>query len=84
MNKDFEFKQIGKKIYNRTVNGPIENHYFILYEIYNDNEPILNEESVEFVRMTIEEIREMLKQNPENFGGAFHFVANSFYGGVLV
>jgi isopentenyl-diphosphate delta-isomerase len=76
---DYEFHLVGKKIFNRQVNGHEENHYFILFEIYDDRDPVLNEESVDSASFTREELDRQVKENPEKFGAAFHFVFNSFY-----
>ncbi len=76
---NFSFRLIGKKIYKRKWKMGIENHYFILYEIYSDAEVVLNEESVEFRRFTVNEIKEKFESNPEFFGKAFHFVIQHFY-----
>jgi 8-oxo-dGTP pyrophosphatase MutT (NUDIX family) len=79
----FDFKLIGKKIFNRDVLGRHENHYFILYEIYSDKEIKVNEESDSYKLFTKDEMRMALKQTPEMFGGAFHFVVKEFYPDLL-
>ncbi|MCL5073913.1 MAG: NUDIX domain-containing protein [Actinobacteria bacterium] len=77
--KNIKFKYIGRKIFNRIVNGQKENHYFIQYLIYSDNEPKLNYESVGFERFTKSELKSQLKNNPNKFGAAFHFVVQTFF-----
>jgi len=77
--KDFKFKLVGKKIYKRNWPKGIENHYFLVYEIYSDEKPTLNDESVEYRRFKVSEIKNLLKSNPSYFGLAFHFVAKNFY-----
>jgi len=77
--KDFKFKLIGKKIYKRNWEKGIENHYFIVYEIYSDNTPILNDESVDYKRFKIEDLKKQLKESPDLFGNAFHFVVKNIY-----
>jgi isopentenyl-diphosphate delta-isomerase len=81
--RDFKFKLIGKKIYNRTILNRQENHYFILYEIYSDIKIMLNEESVDYELFTEEELKDVLKNTPEIFGAAFHFIVRTFYPGLL-
>src|SRR3989344_571759 len=76
---EFMYKRIGSAIFNRRVKNRQENHYFILYEIYNEAEPILNHESVGFKRFTVLEMRALLKSQPQLFGDAYHFVVKSFY-----
>ncbi len=75
----FTSKFIGKEVFNRSILGRNENHLFILYEIYTDQEATLNHESVTFTRFTKDEIRRLLKESPTIFGDAFHFVVKSFY-----
>ncbi len=76
---DFKYTYIGKAIYERKWKVGVENHYFIVYEIYSDKEPVLNDESVEYRWFKVEEIKEILKSNPQFFGYAFHFVWEKFY-----
>ncbi|MCB9812938.1 MAG: NUDIX domain-containing protein [Pseudomonadales bacterium] len=76
---EFDFKFVGKKIYNREVIGRKENHYFIVYEIYSDEEPVLNHESDSYERFSRDQLLKELKENPKKFGDAFHFVMNEIY-----
>ncbi len=76
---DFTLKFIGKTIFNREVKNRKENHFFILYKIYTDKEPILNHESVGFERFSKQQLINELKQQPEKFGTAFHFVFKTFF-----
>jgi isopentenyl-diphosphate delta-isomerase len=77
--RDIKFKLVGKKIFNRDACGRKENHYFILYEIYSDLKPVLNEESVAYERFSVDKLRKELKENPKKFGAAFHFIVETFY-----
>lgn len=70
---------VGKAIFNRFVIGRQENHLYILYKIISDKKPILNHESESFKYFTVEELKKELKNNPQLFGGAFHFIVKSFY-----
>ncbi|MBI5127642.1 NUDIX hydrolase [Candidatus Roizmanbacteria bacterium] len=79
-----KFRLVGKKIYKRKWPRGIENHYFIVYEIYSDEEPKLNDESVEFKRFKVSEIKEKLKSNQQYFGQAFHFVVKNFYSSLFL
>jgi isopentenyl-diphosphate delta-isomerase len=80
---DISFKYIGKKIYRREVNGKKEHHYFILFEIYSDKAPILNEESIGYEKFTKEQLYREVEKNPKKFGDAFHFVLETFYPHLL-
>jgi len=80
---EFNFKFIGKKIYNREIKGNKENHYFLIYEIYTDKEPILDSESVGYKRFTEEELSKELKENPNKFGPPFLFIIKEFYPKLL-
>jgi 8-oxo-dGTP pyrophosphatase MutT (NUDIX family) len=73
------YKLIGTTIYNREVIGRKENHFFVVYEIYMDEDPVLNHESVEFKRMTKDEIKSILQSRPETFGAALHRVFKTCY-----
>ena len=53
--KDFKYKYIGKCIYNVEVLGRRENHYFIVFEVQNDQEPVLSHEAQSYKRFTKEE-----------------------------
>jgi isopentenyl-diphosphate delta-isomerase len=81
---DFKIELIGRKIFNRDVIGRHENHLFIVYKIYSDQEPVINEESESYKYFTEEEIKKELKENPETFGGAFHFVVKTFFPNLFV
>jgi 8-oxo-dGTP pyrophosphatase MutT (NUDIX family) len=80
---NFKFKLIGKKIFNRETLSRKENHYFVLYEIYSDGIITLNEESVSYKLFTTQEMKDALKNTPEIFGAAFHFVVRTFYPELL-
>lgn len=77
--KNFKLKFVGKGIFNRKVLGRKENHYFIMYKIFSDEEPTLNSESVSCERFTVEQIKKELETNPRKFGAAFHFVWKRFF-----
>jgi isopentenyl-diphosphate Delta-isomerase len=81
--ENIEPKLIGKKIFNREARGRKENHYFILYEVVSDSEPVLNEESVGYERFSREKLSNELKSNPKKFGDAFHFIIKTFYSELL-
>lgn len=77
--KEFTYTYIGKGIYNRASRGKRENHYFIIYQILSDEQPILNEESVEYRWFTKEELKENLKTNSHLFGDSLYAVFRKFY-----
>lgn len=81
---ELECKLVGKKIFDRHVIGRHENHLFIVYEIYSDKEPVINDESESFKYFTQTELKNELKNNPKLFGDAFHFVIRSFYPELLI
>lgn len=76
---DFKFKFIGKAIFYRQVLGRAENHYFIVYKIFSDQKPVPNYEGLGFEEFEKEELEKQVKQNPEKFGEAFHFVMKEFW-----
>ncbi len=76
---NFEFKLIGKNVYNRVIKGNRENHLFIIYEIYTNKKPILDKESVSYKRFAEKDLATELKIHPEKFGPPFLFLINTFY-----
>lgn len=81
---DFKHEYVGKKIYNRKLNKSAENHYFIVYRIKSDKDPVLNDESVEYRWFKVEELKKLLKEKPDTFGYAFHFVVKNFFADLLL
>ena len=77
--KDFEHRFVGRVIFNREILGRKENHYFVLYEIFSDETPRLNHESVSHVSFTEEELKNRIASFPQEFGNAFHFLLDTFY-----
>ncbi|TXH03005.1 MAG: NUDIX hydrolase [Candidatus Moraniibacteriota bacterium] len=73
------YKLIGKTIYNREIIGRKENHFFVIYEIYTNQDPVLNHESIEYRWITKAEIKSTLQSRPETFGAAWHHVFKTFY-----
>ena len=61
---DFEFKLIGRIVYQREVLGRNENHYFVLFEIYSDGDITLNEESVHFQKLSEKELNKSCMTTP--------------------
>ncbi len=66
--KDYTFEYIGKFIFNRPVKEHTENHYFIVYLAHSDEEVILNEESVEYMWISLENLKKDIKKNPKKYG----------------
>lgn len=77
--KDFSFREKGRAIFDRRVLGRHENHYFIVYEIFTDEEPVLGDEAQSYKRFTKKELKTALKERKEEFGGAYFFVLKNFY-----
>lgn len=82
--KKYDFKYIGKAVFNREVLGRKENHYFILYEIYTDSKAKLNHESVGYEKFTRKQLRKEIKENPKKFGDAYYFIVEKFYPDLLL
>lgn len=76
---DYDYEFVGKARFNRDVLGRKENHWFIVYKIYSDAEPKLNHESESCRYFTEQELKQELKEYPERFGGAFHFVVKNIH-----
>jgi isopentenyl-diphosphate Delta-isomerase len=81
--RNFKYEFVGRAIFNRFVIGRQENHFFIVYKIYSDEKPIINDEIESYKYFSEEEIKKELQENPKNFGDAFHFVAKTFFPNLL-
>lgn len=79
----FTHKFVGRNIFDRKVLGRHENHYFMVYELYTDQEIILSDEGKSFRHFTRNEIRDIYKTAPERFGDAFLHVLRSFYPDIV-
>lgn len=77
--KSFTHKIKGKAIFDRHVLGRHENHYFILYEIFTDEVPQLGDEAESYAYFSKDELKRLLKENPQDFGDAFHFVVKTCF-----
>jgi 8-oxo-dGTP pyrophosphatase MutT (NUDIX family) len=75
---NFKYKRIGQLIYNSTAKIKTKS-YYIIFEIYSDEEPTLNNESVEFRRFSIDELKKLFKQKSNMFGDAFHYIIENLY-----
>jgi isopentenyl-diphosphate delta-isomerase len=80
---DFEYKYVGKFIFNREVIGRNEHHYFIVYEIYTDKELRLSHEAVAYRAFSPQEYVQQLKENPVIFGAAHMAVLRQLYPELL-
>jgi isopentenyl-diphosphate Delta-isomerase len=74
-----KYKRIGQAVYNRKVLDRQENHLFIVYEIYSNDEPTLNHEADEYKIFTKLEIDTLTQLKSPLFGNAFYFVWELFY-----
>ncbi len=81
--EEFKYEFVGRKIFNRHVIGRHENHFFIMYKIFSNKEPSINNESDSYKYFTEEELKKELKENPKMFGDAFNFVVQSFFPHLL-
>lgn len=76
---DFGFTYVGKAVFKRNILGRIENHLFVLYEIYSDQVPVLNHESESYRKFSIPDLNAEMKNFPERFGDAWFFAIGKFY-----
>ncbi len=81
--KDFKYEFIGRAIFNREVIGRKENHFFYVYKIYSNQEPILSHEHESYKYFTLDELKKEYKDCPENFAGSFHFTVSNFFPNLL-
>jgi isopentenyldiphosphate isomerase len=81
--KGFEFKLVGRAVFNREILNRYENHFFCLYQIITDKTPSLGAEAVSFKWFTEEEYKNAFKNTPEIFGASHHFVVGKFHADLL-
>ncbi len=81
--QNVNFKLIGQARYHRRVIGRDENHLFVVFELTTDEQLVLNHEAVAVVELTESELTRELEENPDRFGDAFYFVAETFYPQIL-
>jgi len=73
------YEYIGSTIYHRQVIGRDENHLFLVYNVFTDQTPVLNHESVEFRWFSLDEIKKTLRDDPAIFGDAWHQVFKNLF-----
>jgi len=73
------YELVGRKVFHREVIGRDENHLFVVFEITTNDDIVLNDESVSIDRFTPTELKQALKDKPEDFGDAYYFVLETFY-----
>lgn len=78
-----DYKKIGNARFNRDVLGRSENHLFLCYEIYTDQELLHNHESVGIECFSKQELHQAYQLDRSRFGDAFHFVVAQFYPELL-
>jgi len=76
--KNFKFKLLGSFIFNRQVIGRHENHFFIIYKITSDSNPILNDESSDFKWFSKKEIIQGMSKDKKMFGDALYPIWEKF------
>ncbi len=80
---DYAFDRVGGVVLNRYVLGRQENHFLVVYKIYSDAPPVLNEESESYSYFTESELRSALREHPELFGKPFLFLLEKFFPHLL-
>lgn len=77
--KHYKSKYKGKLIYNVKIRNYRENHFYIVYEVYSNDRIVLGDESYDAKWFTIEELKEAIKETPEQFGKSFYAVIDNLY-----
>lgn len=77
------YKRVGDGIFNRQVLGRHENHMMVVYEIETDDVLKLGDEAESCKAFSKEELKKLLKECPEMFGDAYHFVVKTVYKELL-
>jgi isopentenyl-diphosphate Delta-isomerase len=80
---DFEYKLKGRLVFNRQVLGRLENHFFVVFEIYTDQDLVLGDEADSYRKFNQSELKRLLKENPKQFGDAYFPIVQKFYPELL-
>ena len=70
---------IGTQRFHRQVIGRDENHLFIVYEIWTDDDINLGDEAVALEWFSADSLQQALRKTPHKFGDAYYFVLEHFY-----
>jgi isopentenyldiphosphate isomerase len=79
----FDQKRIGQVIFNRHILGRHENHLFVLFEIFSDQEPSEGDELESMHWFSEEKFKAEIKKNRKEFGDSFYFLLERFYPQLL-
>lgn len=77
--RNVRHKHIGTVRFHRQVIGRDENHLFINYEVWTDDEFVLGNEAVALERFTTDGFRQAFAQTPEEFGDSLYFAVEHLY-----
>lgn len=77
--RNITYQEIGRARFHRQVIGRDENHLFIVYEIATDDPITLNHEAESIHSFSVNDLKRILKEEPDNFGDAYYFVLEKFY-----
>lgn len=77
--RNFQYRYKGRTVLNRQVLNRQENHFFIVYEVFSDQTPVLGDETASYRWFTREEIKKRLVEKREDFGEAFLFLLKNLY-----
>lgn len=71
------------RFFHRHVIGRDENHLFVVYEITVDGDLVLGAEADSVAAFTSEELKQALRETPQDFGDGLYFVFEHFYSSYL-
>ena len=77
--RNITFKFIGRELFHRQVIGRDEKHMFVVYEVYTEDEIVLNHEAVAVRQFTKNKLKKALVNRPNAFGDALYFILEKFY-----
>ena len=80
----YTFEYVSSAIFTRYVLNRYENHLFIMYKIYSDSTPKLNNESESFAYFSVKQIQGLLQEHPDQFGDSFLFCVRTFFPNLIV
>ena len=77
--RNITYKEVGRARFHRQVIGRDENHLFIVYEIATQDTLTLNHEAESIHAFTVDNLKRILREEPDTFGDAYYFVLEKFY-----
>jgi ADP-ribose pyrophosphatase YjhB (NUDIX family) len=77
--KNVTHRRVGSARFHRQTRGRDENHLFVVFEFWTDDPIVLSAEAVSLHKFSDAELRQALREKPDDFGDGYYFVLEKFY-----